>query len=297
MCRADGVCAKRVRGSCVFERGAFFVPAYGSLLSARVLDRRVSLPWVVLLVGALLVGMFEALSWVHAPAAAAATAPAAGEFVPLTPTRIAAGSVSSTAPAVVSVAGQGGVPSQVSLVQAVVISVTMSNATSPTYVDVFPEGATYPSAGAPFVNPGVTISNSLITQLGASGNLTLKVGVGTANYAVDVQGYYTSASASTAAGTFVVMSHARLYDTRAASSVGGRSTPVAAGETVKVPVLGVAGVPASGVSAVAVNVSGVGASADTALTAWPSGTRPTTPNVTVKSGLQAGALVALRISA
>ncbi|MFN8077300.1 MAG: RHS repeat-associated core domain-containing protein [Kineosporiaceae bacterium] len=256
-----------------------------------------SLPWVVLLVGALLVGMFEALSWVHAPAAAAATAPAAGEFVPLTSTRIATGTVGLSSPATVPVAGLGGVPSSVSQVQAVLISVTMSNASAPTWVDVWPEGAQSPSAGAPFVNPGTTISNSLITKLGASGNLTLKVGAGTATYAVDVQGYYTSAAATTAAATFVAMSHARAYDTRAASSVGGRTTPLAAGETVKVPVLGVAGVPATGVAAVAVNVSGVGASLDTTMTAWASGTRPSTANMTVKSGLSAGAFVQLSVAA
>ena len=66
-------------------------------------------------------------------------------------------------------------------------------------------------------------------------------------------------------GTFHPLSPARLIDTRSSSG------PVAAARSLRVPVLGRAGVPTTGVSAVVVNVTAVAPTAASHLTVWPAG--------------------------
>jgi len=78
---------------------------------------------------------------------------------------------------------------------------------------------------------------------------------------------------------FVPLSPVRILDTRGA--LGGHNRPFAAGEAWSLPVRGVSGVPADA-SAVVVNLTGTGATADTFLTAWRSGEgMPSTSNVNV----------------
>ncbi|NCY17585.1 MAG: hypothetical protein EBX39_12680 [Actinobacteria bacterium] len=56
--------------------------------------------------------------------------------------------------------------------------------------------------------------------------------------------------------------------------------PIGAGQTLNLTVLGRGGVPATGVDAVALNVTSTGASSDSYLTVWPTGsTRPTASNL------------------
>jgi len=78
---------------------------------------------------------------------------------------------------------------------------------------------------------------------------------------------------------FVPLSPVRILDTRGA--LGGHNRPFAAGEAWSLPVRGISGVPADA-SAVVVNLTGAGATADTFLTAWRSGEgMPSTSNVNV----------------
>lgn len=84
----------------------------------------------------------------------------------------------------------------------------------------------------------------------------------------DVVGYYSMKGAGS--GAFTPLTPSRIMDTR---ETGG---PASAGREVKVRVVGVGGVPASGVSAVALNVTVDQATAPGFLTTWPSGEpRPT----------------------
>ena len=70
-------------------------------------------------------------------------------------------------------------------------------------------------------------------------------------------------------GEFVAMAPERLYDSR--SGIGGRSTAIGPGETVKIQIAGSGTVPASGVTAVAVNLTSIRPNAKTYLTAFPTG--------------------------
>ena len=81
----------------------------------------------------------------------------------------------------------------------------------------------------------------------------------------DVSGEYTAVAAPT-----------RLLDTRDGTGRGGVVAPLGGGQTLVLGVLGKAGVPTTGVSAVALNVTVTNPSDASFLTAWPTGSaRPT----------------------
>jgi uncharacterized protein (DUF1501 family) len=71
-----------------------------------------------------------------------------------------------------------------------------------------------------------------------------------------------------AAGRFVALAPTRVCDTR--SGLGGRLGPVGSGETLAVQIAGLGGVPSSGVSAVAVNVTSVNATEPGFFSVFPS---------------------------
>ncbi len=78
----------------------------------------------------------------------------------------------------------------------------------------------------------------------------------------------TSDGTSTGNGdTFTPLTPARILDTRTGN--GAPKARLGAGQTIKVQVAGVGGVPATGVTAVVMNVTGVSASANTYLTVFP----------------------------
>ncbi len=82
---------------------------------------------------------------------------------------------------------------------------------------------------------------------------------------------------------FIGVTPARIMDTRNAPTIdhlGEGLGPLAAGGRVSLAVLGRAGLPDSGVGAVALNVTAVGATTDTYLTVWPLGApRPIASNL------------------
>jgi RHS repeat-associated protein len=79
-----------------------------------------------------------------------------------------------------------------------------------------------------------------------------------------------------AAGQFVPVSASRILNTSTGLGVGGVVGTIGAGGTKNVSVLGVSGVPSSGVSAVVLSLTASGPSAASSLTVWPTGaTRPT----------------------
>lgn len=87
----------------------------------------------------------------------------------------------------------------------------------------------------------------------------------------------------------------RILDTRSAIGVAS-TTPVAPNATVTLPVTGVNGVPASGVSAVTMNVTAVGATASGYLTVYPDlAPRPVAANVNFNSGAPVPNLVTVPV--
>ena len=81
---------------------------------------------------------------------------------------------------------------------------------------------------------------------------------------------------------FAVVSPDRLLDTRLKTQAGYSGAKPDAGQTVTLQVTGRAGVPTSGVTAVAMNVTITEATAPGFVTVWPGGERPTTSNLNVE---------------
>ncbi len=101
-----------------------------------------------------------------------------------------------------------------------------------------------------------------------------------------------AATPAAAAGTYVPLTAPqRLLDTR-------RSSPVSAGATLDLQVAGLAGVPATGVSSVAVNLTAVGSSAAGYLTVYPSGqARPATSSLNFERGVDTANMVVAKLGA
>jgi uncharacterized protein (DUF1501 family) len=84
-------------------------------------------------------------------------------------------------------------------------------------------------------------------------------------------------------GEFVAMAPERLYDSR--SGIGGRSTAIGPGETVSIRIAGAGSIPASGVTAVAVNLTSIRPGTKTYLTAFPTGqSRPDSSTLNPRAG-------------
>lgn len=157
------------------------------------------------------------------------------------------------------VAGTSEVPSTA---RAVVLSVTAVGATRSTDVRVYPRRAgssTVPTISNLNVAPGGPVPNLVIVRVGDDGLVRLRNSSGELSLVADVFGYY---DASSSGGTlFRPLTPQRLLDTRP-DRLGER-------ELLDLDTSGQGGVP-EGATAVALNVTGVGASASTDVRAYPT---------------------------
>ncbi len=170
----------------------------------------------------------------------------------------------------VQVTGVGGVPATAT---AVVMNVTGTEATADGFVTVYPFGETRPLASSNNLIVGGTKANLSTVKIGAEGKVRLFTQSG-AHLVVDLLGYY--APPSDVNGRFHSLAPYRLIDTR-------ESAKVAPAGAVDVQVLGVGGVPTTGVQSVVVNVTGTDATLPGYLTAYASGeSRPGTSNLNLE---------------
>ena len=144
------------------------------------------------------------------------------------------------------------------------------------------------------VNQTVGPSARSVTMGGLSDGTAYSFSVAAANGS-GVTAPYGSVRAvpAAAAGTYVPLpTPQRLLDTRTRA-------PVGPGGSLDVQVTGaVPGVPSSGVSAVAVNVTAVGSTSDGYLTVWPSGqTRPATSSLNFDRSIDVANMVVARLGA
>ena len=205
------------------------------------------------------------------------TSPAtAGALGPLTPARIldtrgGGGALGVTGTTAVQIRGAGGVPT--TGVSAVAINVTAVSPAAGGYLTVWPSGRDRPTASNLNFAVGQTVPNLVVVPVGTDGKIKIFNGSsGAVDLLADVAGYYLDGN-PTAAGTLGPLIPARILDTRGGGALGG-------GTARALKVTGRGGVPASGVSAVMVNVTAVSPMADGFVTAWPSGTNlPTASNL------------------
>jgi hypothetical protein len=87
----------------------------------------------------------------------------------------------------VQVTGLAGIPSGAT---AVVANVTVTNATAPSFLTVWPDGTTRPTASDLNWVGGETVPNLVVAELGSDGSLHVYNAFGSTDVVTDVEGYY-----------------------------------------------------------------------------------------------------------
>ena len=184
-----------------------------------------------------------------------------------------------------------GVPA--SGITAAVVNVTAVGASASTYLSVYPTGAVGgSSSSAVNVAPGVPIPNLVMVKANAAGNITVYNSAGTVDVLVDLEGYFARDSND----LFTAQSPTRILDTRAGT--GAPLAKVGPAGSITLHVAGAGGLPASGIDAVTLNVTAVGASTTTYVSAFPTGFAggPLSSNLNVARSRAVANLVITKVS-
>jgi hypothetical protein len=231
-------------------------------------------------------------------------ATAGGTFHAVTPVRILDTRSGNGAPAApvgagavleFQVAGRGGIPA--SGVGSVVLNVTAVDPTSQGYLTVFPQGAPPPTDANPsslnFV-AGQNVANAVTVTVGPTGAVSVFNRNGTTQVLADVVGWYDLTG--TGGGRYNPLTPSRIMDTRV--PIGPQSGPVGPNTAVDLKVTGAGGVPASGVSAVVVNLTATETTSEGFLKVYPQGAgAPDVSNLNFVAGANRANLVTVGVSA
>lgn len=168
-------------------------------------------------------------------------------------------------------------------VSAVVLNVTGTDETLPSFLTVYPDNEPQPTASNLNLYPSTDIANLVVVPVPTSGNtdqIQIYHSGGSTDVVADLDGYYTTGG--TGGGHFIAMPPSRVLDTR--TSVGGHPGPLGAQQTLNLTVGGNAGVP-SGATAVVMNATAADATVASFLTLYPTGAaRPVASNVNFYAG-------------
>jgi hypothetical protein len=206
------------------------------------------------------------------------TTPAA--YHPLTPARIEdtrpgsglPGSGQAPGPGQVlsvQVTGQGGVPA--SGVAAVVVNVTITSPTATGFVSVYPTGVASPLSSTMNFQAGQTEAHLAEVAVGQNGQIAIYNATGWTQVIVDVEGWYDTSAATSGAGLYNPLTPSRIADTRPGTGTPYSGDTLGPGQAMTVHVAGAGGVPSSGAEAVVLNVTGVDATAGSAILVFPTG--------------------------
>lgn len=219
-----------------------------------------------------------------------------GQYQPLPPARILdtrtgtggyATPVGAGQVIAVQVAGVGSVPKMTdpNPPSAAVLNVTVTGATAPSYLTVYPTGVNRPLASNLNFVAGQTVPNLVVVALGPDGKVAVFNGAGNVHVIFDVAGWVSTQGKTPSpatAGLYRPLVPARLLDTR--TGFGGSPT-MTAGQTINLQVTGKGSMPATGVTAVVLNVTATGPTAAGYLTVFPAGgTSPLASNLNFVPG-------------
>jgi hypothetical protein len=221
------------------------------------------------------------------------TAAAGSTFSPLAPVRVLdtrnATGVSTTTPVgpgglvSLQVTGVNGVPA--SGVTAVTLNVTVADATLGSFLTVYPDGTARPTASNLNFVAGQTIPTLVTVPVGSDGKVDFYNFHGSVDVIADLFGYYSTGSGS----LYQPISPVRVLDTRSPATGVPTAAPVGPGQHISLQMAGSNGVPASGVSAVVLNVTATDATTGSFLTVYPdpadpSALPPTASNLNFVAG-------------
>jgi hypothetical protein len=220
-------------------------------------------------------------------------------FVPITPVRImdtrsaskigpVTGPVAADSTALLPIDGNTTASIPASGVTAVAVSITVTDETSPGFLTAYPADTPLPVTSTMNYDTSVgSVTNNAIVNVGPDGDIGLFNGSGgTAQFIVDLTGYFTTDITATGASTYTPLATpTRILDT--GNGTGAPEADVAADGTLTLTMAGdnTSGVdlPSTGLTAVALNLTAVPtASGDSGiLVTYPDGvTRPSTSNLT-----------------
>jgi hypothetical protein len=180
------------------------------------------------------------------------------------------GRLGSNGTMTVQITGQGGVPS--SGVSAVIVNVTVTDGSASGFLTIYPAGVPRPLSSNLNWVAGQTVANLVEVAVGTNGQVKVYNAAGSTHVVFDVAGYVSIPSGTPGTdGLYNPVVPNRILDTRTGN--GGYSTAVGPGQTINLQVTGRSGsgVPATGVSAVVLNVTATGATASSYLTVYPMG--------------------------
>ncbi|MGW0424411.1 PKD domain-containing protein [Streptomyces sp. NPDC003015] len=164
-----------------------------------------------------------------------------------------------------------------------VLNVTVTGGTGSGVVTVYCDSR--PSTSNLNYRAGQTVSNLVVTKVCGGGKIEIHNSGGHVNLIADLQGLYTDYNAdgdnAPVGSPFVPTAPTRFLDTR--NGTGGPAKPLGAGSTLTVKVAGVGGVP-DDATAVLVNLTGVGPTTGTHLTAYGAGSLPNVSNDNLSTG-------------
>ena len=264
------------------------VPGNAGLVTVPGLDTGTSYRFTVRAANAFGIGPASAPSNAVVPGPPPGSWP--GRLHPLAPerildTRTALGLPTRLGPgarAELPVLGRGGIPT--SGVSAVAINFTIEGASLPSYLAFAASGACVLGFSNLNFLPGQQAANLAVVPVGANGSISIFNAQGSVDVIGDVFGWIGGSDDSGPSGHLQPISPTRVLDTRLGTQ--GIST-LGAGQQVRVAVAGQNGLPASGVSAVMLNLTATDATQPSFLSVWPDGqARPNTSNVNFAPGQQ-----------
>ncbi|WP_406512547.1 hypothetical protein OG851_23295 [Streptomyces sp. NBC_00161] len=197
-------------------------------------------------------------------------------YKPITPTRlmdtreglgVPKAKVGQGGTATLQVTGTAGIPA--AGVTAVVLNVTATDPTDASYVSVYPNGTTRTSASNLNVTAGQTIPNLVIVPV-VNGKVSFYNNAGSVDLIADIAGYYTTDGTGS---TYKPITPTRLMDTR--EGLGVPKAKVGQGGTVTLQATGTAGIPATGVTALVLNVTATDPTTGSYVSVYPNGTTRT----------------------
>jgi hypothetical protein len=228
----------------------------------------------------------------------------ASALIAVTPTRLLDTRTSTTIPGPVAAGATISVPVRGAAladggtipttgVTAAAISVTVVGAATG-YLTAFPDAAPRPATSTLNCDPaGDTLTNDAIVPVGGDGKIAIYNGCGggATQILVDITGYFTSTTTATGASTYTPLADpVRLFYTGNGTGLPN-SNPVPANSALTVTIEGDntngAGIPATGVTAIALNIGAIAPSGDNGfIEAYPNtlATRPAESNISFTGG-------------